>query len=195
ALVGPDPSVGAVDAIAAEVAPQGVLPALRRLVRMDFLRPVWSGQDGEEVFQFRHVVVRDVVYCGLSREVRASLHERLGKWLTRNMESNAGTDAFIGYHLEQAYVLGQHRDRAGLVRRRSLGRQGAIALASGRHRELSETGVRERLSMLSRALKLLDDSDRARGELLADIGVDLEQLSDWDGARHHYTEAVRLATH
>ena len=41
-------------------------------------RSLYEGDDG---FRFNHVLIRDVAYASMPKEIRADLHARLASWL------------------------------------------------------------------------------------------------------------------
>ena len=54
----------------------------RTLVEHDFLvREPRSTIRGEEAYRFKHVLIRDVAYAGLSKSSRAALHRQMARWL------------------------------------------------------------------------------------------------------------------
>jgi class 3 adenylate cyclase/tetratricopeptide (TPR) repeat protein len=56
--------------------------ALGELVDRDFLvREPRSTIRGEEAYRFKHVLIRDVAYAGLSKTSRALLHRQMARWL------------------------------------------------------------------------------------------------------------------
>ena len=55
---------------------------LDELVERDFLvREPRSTIRGEEAYRFKHVLIRDVAYAGLSKSSRALLHRQMAQWL------------------------------------------------------------------------------------------------------------------
>ena len=83
----------------------GLGGTLLALTRKELLRPDRSLYEGDDGFRFNHVLIRDVAYASMPKELRADLHTGLASWLeARGDEQVAGHDELIGYHLEQAYV-------------------------------------------------------------------------------------------
>jgi predicted ATPase len=75
-------------------------------VRKEFVRPDQSLFAGDDGFRFNHVLIRDVAYASMSKELRAELHARLAGWLEQHAEAHlTGHEEIVGYHLEQAYRL------------------------------------------------------------------------------------------
>ena len=74
--------------------------ALRELLTRRLVRHVYySSMEAEDEFAFSHWMVRDVIYRQLPREVRATKHAIVARW----MEAKAGTRADA-----QAEVLARH---------------------------------------------------------------------------------------
>ncbi len=79
---------------------------LTRLLRRDLLREAESDIAGEEGYRFLHVLVREAAYATLPKAVRATLHQRFAAWLDdRAGHATSDLDEFVGYHLEQAFLL------------------------------------------------------------------------------------------
>jgi class 3 adenylate cyclase/tetratricopeptide (TPR) repeat protein len=79
-------------------------PLLDDLLRREFLLPEQrSTITGEEAFRFKHVLIREVAYGGLSKTARASHHQRFAEWLGER----AGDELLEvrAYHLDQATGL------------------------------------------------------------------------------------------
>ena len=53
-----------------------ITPHLASLVRKELIRPERSAFPGDDAFRFRHLLIRDATYEGLSKSTRAELHER-----------------------------------------------------------------------------------------------------------------------
>jgi DNA-binding SARP family transcriptional activator/class 3 adenylate cyclase len=96
--------LGAVTALASETAEEELRAQLMGLVRKDLIRPHRSDLPGQEAFRFRHLLIRDAAYQGLTKRARADLHERFGTWLEATAgERLAEIQEVVGYHLERAY--------------------------------------------------------------------------------------------
>src|SRR5439155_26437093 len=77
---------------------------LDALVQGDLIRPARSLLAGEEGFEFRHVLLREVAYDSLPKRLRAELHERFAVWLERSLASRvAELDEILGSHYERAH--------------------------------------------------------------------------------------------
>jgi class 3 adenylate cyclase/tetratricopeptide (TPR) repeat protein len=95
----------------AELAPE--LEDLRHLLddlimREFLLEEPRSTISGEKAYRFKHVLIREVAYSGLSKSSRAAHHERFAGWL----KAHAGDELLEirAYHLEQACSLFKELD-------------------------------------------------------------------------------------
>ena len=59
---------------------------------------------GEEAYRFKHVLIRDVAYAGLSKSTRALLHRRLAHWLMGRPVADELVE-IRAYHLDEAAEL------------------------------------------------------------------------------------------
>jgi class 3 adenylate cyclase/tetratricopeptide (TPR) repeat protein len=160
---------------------------LLALVRTDLIRPCGPG---EGTFRFRHQLIRDAAYDGISKERRATLHERFADWLEQHRTAVPSVDELLGHHLESAVVLRRELGTsdhalAGLAARASLSlrRSGRRAVA----REAPAVGVR----LLERALSLAPDD--ARAAILADLARARDAAGEPRRALTDAREAMRLA--
>jgi DNA-binding SARP family transcriptional activator/tetratricopeptide (TPR) repeat protein len=157
------------------------------LVRKQFVRR--SGPvGGERRFRFRHVLIQDVAYRAIPKELRADLHERIGARLERTTAADA-LDEIIGYHLEHAF---RYRSELGdqdweLARRaaRLLGASGKRALLTG--------DAPAAVNLLSRATSLIPEEDPVRLALLLDLAAALTQAGELARADEMLAEAVEAA--
>jgi predicted ATPase/DNA-binding SARP family transcriptional activator/class 3 adenylate cyclase len=168
AVVGQRFSSAAVAALL-PVEPADRLPELvRALVRKELVRPGPPVASGEEIFRFRHALIREAAYERVPKETRAELHERYGDWLEQTAGEPTGElEETIGYHLEQAsrlYTdLGLADDRTAQLARRA-----AARLASaGQTAVYRDTPAAS--DLLERAVALLPADDAARLQLLPEL--------------------------
>jgi class 3 adenylate cyclase/predicted ATPase len=139
---------GTVQALAAG---DGVTSLLASLVRKELIRPDRPRLPQDDAFRFRHLLIRDAAYEGLSKAARASLHERFADLLAERGRALVELDELVGYHLEQAArykaeleepdaaLAEQAGDRLALAGRRALwrGDERAAALLLERALELT----------------------------------------------------------
>jgi class 3 adenylate cyclase/tetratricopeptide (TPR) repeat protein len=161
-------------------------PALETLVRKELLRPdrhAFAARDG---FRFRHGLVRDAAYGGLSKSTRADLHERFGDWLGGD---GAGPgrqyEEIVGYHLEQAHEL---RTDLG-VSDPDLARRASDQLGTAGRRAAERGDMPAAANLLDRAATLLPREDSERGALLLDLAEALLDLGESGLAHATITEA------
>jgi len=89
----------------ANLAPElDVEPLIEELQMRDFLLPESrSSISGESAYRFKHVLMREVAYSGLSKSERADIHTRFAAWL----RERAGEELLEvrAYHLDHAATL------------------------------------------------------------------------------------------
>ncbi len=126
----------AVSELSPEADRSQIVSHLRGLVRHQVIGPYQA----DDIYRFRHLLIRDAAYEALPKEERAELHERFADWLEavggdRLVES----EEILGYHLEQAHDyrhgLGQRDERVTTL----AGRAGAWLAAAGHRADRGET--------------------------------------------------------
>jgi tetratricopeptide (TPR) repeat protein len=159
---------------------------LRALVRKDLIRPVGASDD---TFRFRHQLIRDGVYDGMPKELRAELHERFAEQLDAGSSAVPVADEMLGYHLERAVrfrrELGASDDATSVLAARASGR----LRAAGRRAVLRDDPASVRL--LERALALIPRADRA--PVLVDLANALDEVGDLERCAATAAEALELA--
>jgi class 3 adenylate cyclase/tetratricopeptide (TPR) repeat protein len=174
-----------------ELAPADVQvsASLQRLVRKEFVRPDRSRLAGEDGFRFRHVLIRDAAYAGISKGQRARLHEHFAGWLESRYPEFA---EIVGYHLEQAYryaqELGSARADSEALAHRAAEQLGAAGL-----RAWERGDMRAAVNLLERSVTLLPRGDGLRLALLPELGSALEDIGRLDEAEALLAEAAREA--
>jgi class 3 adenylate cyclase/DNA-binding winged helix-turn-helix (wHTH) protein len=163
--------------------PAHVGDCLQALVRKELIRA-----EQDEVYRFRHLLIRDAAYDALPKQIRGDLHERLAPWL-----DDRGEEAeFVGYHLEQAVryrvALGQ-RD----ARTERLGVHAGELLGAAGERAASLGDIPAAISLLGRADALLPAQAPLRARLLATLGSVLMRAGEFDRAGAVLDAAVDAA--
>jgi class 3 adenylate cyclase/tetratricopeptide (TPR) repeat protein len=123
---------------------------LEDLFRRDFvLQESRSTISGERAYRFKHVLIREVAYSGLSKSARAELHERFAGWLAEK----AGEELLEirAYHLDQAASLHTELDGAPPA---ELAHEAAAALAEAGRRTLAREANRAARRLFLRAVEL-----------------------------------------
>src|SRR4029077_1382533 len=106
--------------------------ALEALVLRDLIvREARATISGEHAFKFKHVLIREVAYSGLSKSSRAELHHAFASWLSER----AGDEVLEirAFHLDQAARLYEELDGAAPT---ELAAQAAEALTHAGRRAL-----------------------------------------------------------
>jgi class 3 adenylate cyclase/tetratricopeptide (TPR) repeat protein len=127
-----------------------VVPRLAGLVRKELIRPDRTQLPGDDAFRFRHLLVRDAAYEGLSKAVRAELHERFADWLEERGADLIEVDEILGFHLEQA---ARYRAELGQTDR-ALAERAAGRLAAAGRRALLRGDRPAAAPLLERSLVL-----------------------------------------
>jgi|SRR5215211_272776 len=167
---------------------------LSALASKDLIQPDGGRFAGEETFSFKHVLLRDVAYQRILKEVRSDLHERFANWLERATGERASEyDEILGYHLERAH---RYLSQLGPVdaRGRELAGRAAARLGSSGRRALARGDIPPAVGLLERAISLLPDDDPARRDLTLKLGIALAetgQLTRADGLLHDRIAAER----
>jgi len=110
---------------------------------------------GEEAYKFKHVLIREVAYSGLSKTSRADLHNAFADWLGER----AGDELLEirAFHLDQATRLLAELDGDAPA---ELKEQAAKTLTKAGHRALSREALRSARKLLLRAVELAPTIER-----------------------------------
>ncbi|HEX9381176.1 MAG TPA: adenylate/guanylate cyclase domain-containing protein [Gaiellaceae bacterium] len=170
AVAGKEFSRGAILALSPEADRAELDARLLSLVRRDLL----AARPGrEDAYRFRHVLIRDAAYAGISKDLRAQLHERFAGWAARTNAGRAGElDEIIGYHYEQAF---RYREQLGPLDddARGLARRGGELLGGAGRRAFARDDLPAALTLLDRAVALINEQDPARLELVRELSMAL----------------------
>jgi len=133
-----------------------VAGTLDQLVLRDFvIREPRATIHGEEAYKFKHVLIREVAYGGLSKGSRADLHHEFAGWLGKH----AGDELveIRAFHLDQAARLLAELDGAPPP---ELAEEAAEALTKAGRRALSRESFRSGRNLLVRAAELAPSLER-----------------------------------
>jgi tetratricopeptide (TPR) repeat protein len=137
---------GALDRLAPEI---DVAASLDRLLDREFVVPAeHSTIKGDRAFQFKHVLIRDVAYGGLSKSERAEEHRIFADWVAERAPEYIEIRA---HHLDQASALLTELD--GVVPE-DLARDAATALETAGERALNRDALTTARRLLLRAVEL-----------------------------------------
>ena len=145
---------GALAKLSPDVEDVGV--ALDGLLLRDLIvREPRATISGEQAYKFRHVLIREVAYAGLSKASRAELHRGFAGWLGHK----AGDELveIKAFHLDQAARLLAELDGAAP---KELNEQAAQALTHAGRRALSREAFRSARKLLLRAAELAPTLER-----------------------------------
>jgi tetratricopeptide (TPR) repeat protein len=119
------------------------------LVRDLVVRETRTPIHGQHAFKFKHVLIREVAYAGLSKTSRADLHRVFAEWLA---EHTAGELLEIrAFHLDQAARLLTELDGEAPAELRA---EAAEVLTKAGYRALSRESFRSARKLLLRAVEL-----------------------------------------
>jgi predicted ATPase/class 3 adenylate cyclase len=141
---------GAIDHLSPEYHSDEVEDILDDLLLRDFVtREERSTITGEAAYRFKHVLIREVAYGGLSKSGRAEYHTRFAEWLREKTDKELLE--IRAYHLDHACALYAELDGHPPV---ELARMAAKALeAAGRRALTRESNVSAR-KLLLRSVEL-----------------------------------------
>jgi class 3 adenylate cyclase/tetratricopeptide (TPR) repeat protein len=141
---------GAIDHLSPEYDSDELEDMLDDLLLRDFLtREERSTISGESAFRFKHVMIREVAYSGLSKSGRAEYHTRFAEWLRERADKELLE--IRAYHLDQACVLYAELDGRPPE---ELARTAAKALEAAGKRALSLESNQSARKLLLRAAEL-----------------------------------------
>ena len=178
--------VAAVGALAPEVRPKEVERAIASLDRSGLLQP--EDEAGGR-WRFAHALVLEAAYRGLSKGVRAELHEQLADWMSREDTDQADVEELVARHLERALRL---REELGMRDERSAAlsaRAGGLFAAAG-SRAFDAIDLITARDLLGRAAVLLPERDPRRLDLLPNLGVALTETGRPEETETLLSEAV-----
>ena len=133
-----------------------VAEALDDLLLRDLVvREARATISGEHAYKFKHVLIREVAYAGLSKTSRADLHHAFAEWLGER----AGDELLEirAFHLDQAARLLAELDGAAPAELRE---EAAEALTKAGRRALSRESFRSARKLLLRAVELAPTLER-----------------------------------
>jgi predicted ATPase/class 3 adenylate cyclase len=139
---------GAIEHLASEL--DDVPAVIDDLVDRDFVLPESrSTISGEDAHRFKHVLIREVAYSGLSKTARANLHGLFAEWL----RERAGGELLEirAYHLDQAVTLLEELDGAAPA---ELTHEAATTLEGAGKRALAREANRSARKLFVRAVEL-----------------------------------------
>src|SRR5207253_10740878 len=113
---------------------------------------------GEDEYEFKHILIRDIAYGQIPKGRRAQLHVRFSDWVTILPGSADEFVEIVAWHLEQACRLSREVARSPIEPPLL---QAAGALANAARRAEAREGLREAHRYCTRALDVLDQGHPA----------------------------------
>jgi class 3 adenylate cyclase/tetratricopeptide (TPR) repeat protein len=178
-----------VTALAGDGAGASIVADLQALVDKELIRPQGPGGG---LFRFHHQLIRDVAYDGISKALRAELHERFAHWRQAHASSVPVPDELLGYHLERAVVLRRELGQtdAGTA---ELAAQAAGHLGAAGRRAAQRDDHSAASGLLERAIALVEADPVARGTLLPALGASLFEAGRMSDAARVLDDAIATA--
>ena len=176
--------VAAVRALAHDL-PEDVLDhGLVTLERRGLIDPE---DEGAGRWRFAHALIAETAYRSVSKEVRATLHERLAAWLITEDTEQPDIDESAARHLERAFHL---REELGIrdADSRELAERAGLLFAESGARAFASVDLIAARDLLGRAARLLPQDSPRRLDLLPNLGVALSETG-----RPEETEALLAA--
>jgi class 3 adenylate cyclase len=181
--------IAALGALAPDIGPDQVEAGIATLERRDLIQPE---DEAAGRWRFAHALVLEAAYRGLSKELRAELHEQLADWMAEADADQADVDELVARHLERALHL---REELGIRDDRS------IALATRAGELFADAGVRAFAALdltttrdlLGRAAGLLPERSTRRLAFLPALGWALSETGRPEEAEIVLSEAVEQA--
>ncbi len=141
---------GAIDYLSGEYDADELEDMLDDLLLRDFVtREERSTISGESAYRFKHVMIRQVAYGGLSKSSRAEYHTRFAEWLHEKADKELVE--IRAYHLDQACTLYAELDGRPP---QELAQTAARALQTAGKRALARESNLSARKLLLRALEL-----------------------------------------
>ena len=159
------------------------------LKQRELVAPADAWLPNETAFRFRHILIRDAAYRGVSKRLRSELHELYANWLeyvARDRVAEYGE--IIAYHLEQAF---HYLEQLGPVdyHGRGLARRAGTELIVVGERASARGDSGAAASAYSRALELFGSEAPGRARLLAELVWIRFETGEIEAARVALAEA------
>jgi class 3 adenylate cyclase len=178
--------IDALRALAPDLDRESFEAAIPVLERRGLIQPE---DEAAGLWRFAHALVMDASYRGLSKELRADLHERLADWMTEADAERADVDESVARQLERALHL---REELGARDERSvsLAERAGERFATAGSRAFTALDYISARDFLSRAAALLPEGSPRRLEILPSLGAALADSGRAEESDALLTEAV-----
>jgi class 3 adenylate cyclase/tetratricopeptide (TPR) repeat protein len=160
---------GAIHALFGKDLPPNLRELVMGLVRRELVRAERSTLPGQEMYRFRHLLIRDAAYEGMPKELRAELHERFANWLEEVAGERIDEQLeILAYHLEQTVELRRQLGPLG-EREIEISRRAALHLRGSGDRARDRGDLQAATQLYGRAVDLLPEDDATRPDLLYEL--------------------------
>ena len=166
----------------------GLDGSLASLMRKQFVKPDRSDVVGTEALAFRHLLIRDVAYDGLTKGTRAELHGRFGDWLEAHAPER---EELIGYHFERAFRYREELGSSGGAA--ALAERAAAHLRSAGGQAFARGDMPATKSLLSRAASLMALDDPELPPLYSELAEAQAEMGELAEAFEIVDRAIRVA--
>ena len=181
--------IAAIHALAPEVSAGEVESAIAALERKGLVQPE---DEAAGRWRFAHALVVEAAYRGLSKQLRADLHERLADWMIEEDVDQAEVDESVARHLERALhlreELGERDERSAALSERA----GELFATAGSRAFAALDYITAR-DLLGRAAAFLPEGSPRRLDLLPNLGAALADSGRADEAEALLSEAIEQA--
>jgi predicted ATPase/class 3 adenylate cyclase len=201
--------------LASDLPTSIILETLDSLIQRDFVvlaeKQSRSPVENDEIFTFKHVLIRDVVYNNIPRTRRSLEHAQLALWLEEKTKDNIEPFVeLLAYHFQQAlstwsagfvqnaltnYDTPESASNAGRLTRPELRSRAIIYITMAGDQALHSYFTIRAIQAYSEALDLLVDS-RADSQAIAamheKLGAAFTQRRNLDEAWQAYRRALQL---
>ncbi|MBI3647863.1 MAG: hypothetical protein HY240_03785, partial [Actinobacteria bacterium] len=169
--------------------PEDVEGAIASLERRGLVHPE---DEAAGRWRFAHALVLEAAYRGLSKELRADLHERLADWMIEEDADQADVDESVARHLERALHL---REELGARDEHSaaLSEPAGGLFATAGSRAFAALDYITSRDLLGRAAALLPERSPRRLDLLPNLGAALADSGRTEETEGLLSEAVEQA--
>jgi class 3 adenylate cyclase/tetratricopeptide (TPR) repeat protein len=141
---------------------------------------------GEEMYRFRHILIRDAAYQGIPKERRAEIHERYADWLIEVLgDRSAEYEEIIAYHLDQSI---RYREELGGVIIASSRHKASRYLASAGRRALARGDCASAITLLGPAFEL--DQEGNDPLLPIDLSEGMTDIGQYSDAKRVLAQVI-----
>ncbi len=203
--------------IASDLPASAILETLDSLVQRDFVvmaeKLIRSPVENDQVFTFKHILIRDVVYNNIPRMRRSQEHAQLALWLEEKIKGNPEPFAeLLAYHYQQALstwsagfvpsVVTNHDSQETSsspvsLTRPELRRRAITYTTMAGDQALHSYFTIRAIQAYSEALELLLDSNADSQSIAAmheKLGGAYTQRRNLDGAWQEFRRALQMVT-